>query len=95
MLDRHLSAGTNVDSVRAQYVNDDFKIARVPNLQQWRTGLDDGFAFLSNFQHDAGNRRSQVPAFGRQVGTIAVPSQHGSRLIQFMLRSMILKFRRV
>jgi hypothetical protein len=79
MLDHHLSAGANFDCVGAQNVNDYFEIARIPNLQQWRAGLDDGFAFLSNFQHDTGNRRCQVPAFGLQVGTIAIPSQHGLR----------------
>ena len=76
MLDHHLCAGTNLDSIRAQHVDHDFEITRVSDLQQWRARLHDGFAFLRDFQYHAGNRGSHAPAFGRRIGAIAIPGQH-------------------
>ncbi|OIQ73261.1 hypothetical protein GALL_451040 [mine drainage metagenome] len=78
------------DSICAQHVDHDFEIARVSYLQQRRAGLDDGFALLIDLQHNTGDRRGHVPAFRRPV--VAVPRQQGSRLAEFVLGGMILKF---
>ena len=93
MLDHNVGAGANFNRIDTEDVGHDLKVPRIADLEQRRTRLDHGLAFLHDPQHHARYRRGDVPAFDWRVRTILVAGEQGLRLIDLVARRMILEFR--